>query len=242
LRLVGVYGEGMKRDELYAVTKTEPDARGDEAFMSNLAAREWASRLEADPVHLLGQYREWSETLYRIHLVSRGRLPRYREFLEDARAAGRGVVPGAGGEERQLEANLRAIAEATTEQPFFKVTFDNLDDARYVERLYANAGLAPGAERDRLATALSSKTETRATVLLKVAADPRLVERERNRALVLLHFFGYLRRNPDDPPDDNIDGLLHWVIELERGLQPDDVTNAFAGSIEHEQIRKREKQ
>lgn len=238
LRLVGVYGEGAKRDELYAVLKTEPDARGDASFMNNGAAREWATRLAADPVHLLGQYRPWSETLYRVHLAATGRLPRYKEFFEDARAAGRGVVPGGGGEERQLEENLRAVADAMTERLSFKADFDQLDDARYVERLYANAGVAPtAADRDRLARDLSSRNETRASVLLKVAADPRFAAKEQHRALVLLHFFGYLRRNPDDPPDHNTDGLMHWVIELNRGLPPDNVTTAFEGSIEHERLR-----
>jgi hypothetical protein len=238
LRLVGVYGEGTKRKELYAVTKTEPEAQGDPAFFGNLAAREWATQLTADPVHLLGQYRHESETLYRMHLAATGRLPRYEELLADARAAGRGVVPGARDEQQRLEENLLAVAEEMTERPSFKETFDRLDDARYVERLYANAGFAPTTPtRDALTSDLSSGRATRAEILLKVTADPQFAERERHRSLVLLHFFAYLRRNPDDPPDRNTDGLLHWVIELERGLKPEDVTNAFAGSIEHERLR-----
>ena len=92
--------------------------------------------------------------------------------------------------------------------------------------------------RTALANELKEKRVTRAGVLIKVIDDASFIEREKNRSLVLLHFFGYLRRNPDDPPDNNTRGLNHWVIELNKGFDPALLGPAFAGSIEHQRILK----
>ncbi|MDQ3804507.1 MAG: hypothetical protein M3416_11825, partial [Acidobacteriota bacterium] len=77
----------------------------------------------------------------------------------------------------------------------------------------------------------------RADVLLRVAADPRFAEREKHRSLVLLHFFGYLRRNPDDPPDGNLDGMLHWIGHLEQTGDTSRLTPAFADSLEYKALK-----
>ncbi|HEX6622527.1 MAG TPA: hypothetical protein VF064_02360, partial [Pyrinomonadaceae bacterium] len=83
-----------------------------------------------------------------------------------------------------------------------------------------------------LVDGLKEGRETRAGVLLKIADDPRLVERESARARVLLHFFAYLRRNPDDPPDTNMNGFNYWVAEVKKH-GADELANAFAVSLEH---------
>ena len=38
--------------------------------------------------------------------------------------------------------------------------------------------------------------------------------KELNRAFVLMEYFGYLRRNPDDPPDNNLSGYNFWLNKL----------------------------
>jgi hypothetical protein len=38
--------------------------------------------------------------------------------------------------------------------------------------------------------------------------------RETNRRLVQIEYFGYLRRNPNDPPDGNFNGYNFWVAKL----------------------------
>jgi hypothetical protein len=49
-----------------------------------------------------------------------------------------------------------------------------------------------------------------------VAENPTLHQREYNRAFVLMQYFGYLRRNPDDPPEPtrNYAGWKFWVDKL----------------------------
>jgi hypothetical protein len=224
------------RDDLYAVVKTEPEARSEAAPPFGLAERDWATMVESDTVNLLGQYRDWSEKLYRIYVVASGALPRYDEFIRDAKAVGRGVFAGSEEQERQFLDNTTKFADALARRAEFKQKYDALDDAQYVERLIANAGLTLGdAERAALVDDLKERRETRANLLLKIADDPRFVVLERERSLVLLHFFAYLRRNPDDPPDGNMNGFNYWVAEVKKH-GGDDLAKAFAASTENQKF------
>lgn len=62
--------------------------------------------------------------------------------------------------------------------------------------------------RDSLVNGLNGATETRATVLRKVAESPFLNQRELNEAFVLMEYFGYLRRDPD------VAGYVFWLDKL----------------------------
>jgi hypothetical protein len=229
------------RDDLYAVVKTEPDARAEASPPAELELRDWASMLDEDPLNLLGQYTGWSRALYRLHLVARGRMPRYAEFMQDARALGRGLIPGTEEAQRDFDGRLAALAREWERRAEVRETFGEPDDARYVERLYEHAGVeADPSERAALAAALAAKTETRAGAFLKVAADPRLAERGRNRALLLLHYFAFLRRSPDDPPDRDLEGFNFWLANLERTNDLDKIALAFRDSIEYKAMKSRE--
>jgi DNA-binding IclR family transcriptional regulator len=54
---------------------------------------------------------------------------------------------------------------------------------------------------------LATNAKTRAQVLRAVAEDSDLNSAEFNRAFVLMQYFGYLRRNPNDPPGHGLLGL-----------------------------------
>ena len=69
-------------------------------------------------------------------------------------------------------------------------------------------------ERDQLVNSLTSGTMTRAQVLRAVAEDPDLSGAEFNRAFVLMQYFGYLRRNPNDPQDTDYTGYDFWLTKL----------------------------
>jgi hypothetical protein len=231
LRFVNRFDGGA---DLYAVTKTEPGAQTEAPLPFTPAPTDWAGRVEADPVNILGSYVAASQTLYRMHVAAFGTMPRYAEFLPAVTALGRGVEPGAEEAEQKqtLEANLRAAAEAFNARG--DKAYGRLDDAQYVARLLSNAGLGEDASlRDSLTAALASNEETRAGVLLRVAADTRFAEREQNRSLVLLHYFGYFRRNPGDPPDRDLTGFDFWLKDLERNRDPGKLPLAFKDSIEY---------
>ena len=88
--------------------------------------------------------------------------------------------------------------------------------AQFVEALNANTGhsLSSGESAD-LALALGEGNKTRAQVLREVAENQIFVSKEFNRAFVLMEYFGYLRRNPDDPPDSDFAGYQFWLAKLD---------------------------
>ncbi|HMJ26454.1 MAG TPA: hypothetical protein VK475_11515, partial [Pyrinomonadaceae bacterium] len=45
---------------------------------------------------------------------------------------------------------------------------------------------------------------------------------EFNKAFVLMQFFGYLRRNPNDAPDTDYTGYDFWLAKLNSVTQPGD--------------------
>jgi len=70
---------------------------------------------------------------------------------------------------------------------------------------------------------LSFKKKTRAQVLQAVAEhanesddedQQNLASAEFNRAFVLMQYFGYLRRNPNDVPDVDYSGYDFWLTKL----------------------------
>ena len=71
-------------------------------------------------------------------------------------------------------------------------------------------------QRDVLVEALNNGTITRAEALRLIIEDGDFREAQLNRAFVLMEYFGYLRRNPDDPPDKNLVGYNFWLAKLDQ--------------------------
>jgi hypothetical protein len=59
-------------------------------------------------------------------------------------------------------------------------------------------------------------------VLRQIAEHPNLANAEYNRAFVLMQYFGYLRRNPNDAPETSRDysGYDFWLSKLNQFTQP----------------------
>jgi len=141
-----------------------------------------------------------------------------REFLPDTQQAGRGVVVNAPGWEFQLENNRRVFFDNFVLRPQFNSRYPaSMPAAAFVDALNTNTGgsLSQG-ERDTLVNDLSSGARTRAQVLRAVAEDSDFDAREKSRAFVLMQYFGYLRRNPNDAPELNLnfDGYNFWLQKL----------------------------
>jgi hypothetical protein len=103
----------------------------------------------------------------------------------------------------------------------------------------ANAGnpLATS-ESDQLVADLNSGAKDRAQVLRSVAEHASLKGAEFNRAFVLMQFFGYLRRNPNDAPDSDYAGYEFWLSKLNQfnGNYIDaEMVKAFIASSEYSQ-------
>ncbi len=64
-------------------------------------------------------------------------------------------------------------------------------------------------------TARSEDVGARARVLRRVAENETFSQRQLNPAFVLMQYFGYLQRNPNEAPDTNLDGYNFWLHKLD---------------------------
>ncbi|HEV7797337.1 MAG TPA: Calx-beta domain-containing protein [Pyrinomonadaceae bacterium] len=150
---------------------------------------------------------------------------RLNEFLPDTQEIARGVVVGNPGWELALETNKQLFADRFVQRSRFTAANafpTTLTPSQFVDKLNTNAGgvLLP-AERIQLINDLSTGAKTRAQVVRTIAEDSDLAIAEKNQAFVLMQYFGYLRRNPNDSPDTNHTGYDFWLNKL----------NQFAGNF-----------
>lgn len=168
------------------------------------------------------EFQQTGYLVYRSYKAAYGNLPgapvplRLSEFLPDTQLLGRGVVVGAPGWQQQLDTNKQAYAADFVARPAFFAQFPGgMSPEQYVDQLNANTGFClTSQERDVLVNGLRSGTEVRATVLRKIAENSTFGRQESNRAFVLIQYFGYLRRNPNDAPDSNFAGYNFWLNKL----------------------------
>ena len=141
-------------------------------------------------------------------------IVRLDEFLADTRRLGEGVVVGQPGWEQLLENNKQKLIGDFVQRIRF-TTVGGLTPARFVDALNTNAGnpLSPS-ERNQLVADYTFGIKTQAQVLRAVAEDPDLVAAEKNRAFVLMQYFGYLRRDPNVVPDSDYSGYEFWLNKL----------------------------
>jgi len=113
-----------------------------------------------------------------------------------------------------------------------------------VDRLFANAGFTPsGTDRNAAIAEFGSVTNTndiaaRARALRDIAENPILISQEFNRAFVLMEYFGYLRREPNDLLDPGYAGYDFWLTKLNQfngDFQKAEMVKAFISSPEYRQ-------
>ncbi len=165
-------------------------------------------------------------------------FPTYREFLHDTQDISRGVIVGQGDWQAQLEANKQLAARDFVERPEFTLRYPLImTPTQFVDALNTNAGGAlSAAERDALIMGLQNATETRATVLRRVAEDGDFRAAQLNRAFVLMEYFGYLRRNPNEAPDADFSGYDFWLLKLNQfngNFIQAEMVKAFLASSEY---------
>ena len=224
---------------------------GIEICRSDEGCRE-AKRIDASAAFFLSiEFQETGYLAYRVHKTAFGDLPgkpvpiRFDDFIKDAHEIGLGVVVNVGDWQAQLERNKRAYADGFVRRAAFLARYPTSQTpAQYVAALNANAGGAlTSSEEADLAARLAAGSETRASVLLRIADDEDLRNSEKNRAFVLMEYFGYLRRNPDDVGFDGKDdpgfvGYNYWLTKLNSfngDFRAAEMVKAFIISIEYRQ-------
>ncbi|HYN84510.1 MAG TPA: Calx-beta domain-containing protein [Pyrinomonadaceae bacterium] len=168
---------------------------------------------------------EFRQTGYLVYLAHEaaydsGERLLIRDFLPDQQKISSGVVDGQAGWETKLEANKQAFFASFVAGGRFRFTFpDTLTPAEFVDRLNTNAGgVLDSAERAALVAQLAANNteQGRAAALRGVVEDADFAARERSRAFVLMQYFGYLRRNPNQAPEQTLDfqGYNFWLGKL----------------------------
>jgi len=192
------------------------------------------------------EFQETGYLAYRAYKAAFGNIPgkpvpiTREEMLPDTQQIGQGIVVNVGDWEQRLEQNKRAFFDQlVTRERFTTLYPQTMTPEQFVDALNANVGGALSqAERDSLVSDLNSNVKTRAQVLQAVAEDADLVRAETNKAFVLMQYFGYLRRNPDDAPDTNFGGFQFWLSKLDQfggNFVKAEMVKAFIFSTEYKQ-------
>src|SRR5205823_8019511 len=118
----------------------------------------------------------------------------------------------------------------------------SLSPAQFIDALFANAGVVPStSDRAAVISEFGSASTTtdvaaRARVVRRVAENSTFIQQEFNRAFVLMQYFGYLRRDPNDAPDTNFDGYNFWLNKLNQfdgNFVSAEMVKAFITSAEY---------
>lgn len=183
------------------------------------------------------EFQDTGYLLYRFNKAAFGTMPRRNDFLIEMQAAARGVIVNAPGWQQKLEDNKRQEAERWAQRQDFHDRFDDKSNQQFVDLLFANAGVKPNeTEREDLIKGLDSGRETRGSTLRKIAENAEFSKKEANPAFVLMQYFGYLHRNPDEGQDHDLSGFNFWLDKLNAfggDFHQAEMVKAFLSSIEY---------
>jgi hypothetical protein len=145
--------------------------------------------------------------------------------MADSQEISRGVVIGQPGADALLENNKQAFIASFVQRSRFSSAFaTTLTPAQFVDALFVKAGVTPSAA-DRTAAINefggapnTADTAARGRALRRVAENSLLNTAEKNKAFVLMQYFGYLRRDPNvgtgPNPDTDYTGYDFWLSKL----------------------------
>lgn len=155
-----------------------------------------------------------------------GRFPTYAEFIKDLQQTTAGIVVDSKLSPPVIETNRANFADQFVLRGEFRNIYDSLNNQQYVDKLFATTGIVPTAtERTALINGLAPGAgETRASVLRKIVDGTRVTsdgvlefttrygkafyDKEFDSSFVLMEYFGYLHRDPDDA------GYQFWLAKL----------------------------
>lgn len=161
------------------------------------------------------EFQETGGFVYRFYKASFGVRPTYAQFMPDRSS----VVAGA-----NLDAGKAAFAEQWVQRSEFLQKYPPyLTGTQFIDALLQTIQQGSGVNLNSQRTALIDEYNahgSRARVLQMVAENADFKAAEYNNAFVLMQYFGYLRRDPDDG------GYAFWLNILNNG-QP----NNFRGMV-----------
>jgi hypothetical protein len=194
------------------------------------------------------EFQETGFLVYKVYKASFGNISgkpvpvSFNQFFPDTQRIGQGVVVGQGNWQQQLEANKQTYVSLFVQRADFRAAHGSQDAATFVDTLFRNAGVTPTtAERNTAIGDFNNAgggTAGEAAALRSVAESTSVSNANFNQSFVLMQYFGYLRRNPDDPPDNNFDGYNFWLTKLNQfngDYKQAEMVKAFITSTEYRQ-------
>lgn len=156
---------------------------------------------------------EFQRTGYFLHLLYKattGVRPTYAEFMRDRNR----VIDRA-----DLDASKRAFVEEWVQRDSFKQAYPtSLTPEEFINKLFDTVKLfSHSNERLLMAEFMKTSGWTRADVLRALIGIEEFRQREYNAAFVLMQYFGYLQRDPDEG------GYQFWLD----GVSNRDVNNSL---------------
>jgi CSLREA domain-containing protein len=248
--------EYFVRQQYLDFLNREPDEAGLNFWVNNIEScgadaqcRE-VKRIDTSAAFFLSiEFQQTGYLVYRTYHAAFGEIAnapvplRLSEFQPDSRAISRGVIVTQGDWERTLESNKQEFMTAFVGRARFNSAYPaTMTPAEFVDKLFANAGVAPStADRDAAVNEFAMSTTTgdmaaRASALRRVAENAALAQKDFDSALVLMQYFGYLRRDADSTPDMNFDGYNFWLTKLNTfkgNYQQAELVKAFLSSNEY---------
>jgi Matrixin/Carboxypeptidase regulatory-like domain len=163
-------------------------------------------RLDVSAGFVEDEFLETWSFIYRVYKAALGRRPTLSEFNSDRLLIA--TDPAA------RENSRAAFAKAfVVRQEFLKKYATSLKADRFLDQLVSsvmqNSDVDLSSERGSLAALYDGTSTGRAEILQKLADHPALVKEESSKAFVLAHYFGYLRREPDES------GFKFWLSTLD---------------------------
>ncbi|MEP6717518.1 MAG: NF038122 family metalloprotease [bacterium] len=198
---------------------------------------------------------EFQQTGYLVYktyqaALNSGETLRFRQFLPDTQEIGRGVVFGQPGAGQLLDQNKQRFFNDFVQRTSFVTAYPgSMSAAQFVDKLNSNTfdprnpgsgGALTQSERDALVSQLSadsSSVSLRAQVLRSIAENSMFSTRQSNKAFVLMQYFGYMRRSPNDAPDTDFGGYNFWLGKLNQfdgNFVNAEMVKAFLVSFEYQ--------
>jgi hypothetical protein len=202
----------------------EPDPPGFNGWMNTLRNCP-AGNTSCDRVHVSemfyrsAEFQERGYFAYRFYTTALGRKPGLAEFTPDLQRVSGFLT------QDQLTAAKNILAMDFVMRPEFVSRYGLLSNTAYVDQLSNTAGVTLP-NRQSLIDSLTNGTATRAQVLQEIAESPDVYRKFYNQAFVVMEYFGYLRRDPDEL-------YTNWIAELDRTGDPRRMVEGFVNSPEY---------
>ncbi|HEX8890651.1 MAG TPA: Calx-beta domain-containing protein, partial [Pyrinomonadaceae bacterium] len=159
---------------------------------------------------------------FRFYVAALGRNPSYAEFIPDVARLSGFLNPA------ELEANKTDFVNQFMNRQEFKLKYDPTigDPTSYVDSLLQTAGLPNHPSRNTWIAGLSNNTLTRAQVLRQFIESTEVYTKFYNQAIIVMNYFGFLRRDPDA-------AYQTWIDIFNHTNDYRVITNGFINSPEY---------